>query len=440
MGIHKSKFIAVFSSLLLVLILGTGVDTLAQKGGHGNHGGGKGNGKGHGGNQGGPPQGGPPPGRGWRKNEQPQPQQIPGWANRPAPQPQYQPRVYQPQVVIPQSKGEWKQAKQEWKQERKAAKAEQRAWRQQPQVVIDHQRRQGPPPWAGVWTAPGQIKKAQRMAERQIRVENYAYENDRRRDRRNRQVWQYIAPEQPNVYYEQPPVAYNDEPRYEYYRSPRYYGSPVDQYVPGGYYGGSSLVNYYPSYGGNDLFDLGNYYEPDNFSLSDPFLGGVDWKNFLLSTVVNVLFNGGGDDQFFGQSGSPIQSPGGLFGQDLGGLGGYSPVGYADSAYGYAEPSYNGVGREIYDAGYEQGFETGRRAVVNGEELASLDDPYVLDRAGFGYGASALNFDQRRTLNEGFAQGYQDAFANDNELAANNGGEIDWTSAIVGGLLSLFNG
>jgi hypothetical protein len=456
MGISNTKLFTVFSSLVLVFVLGLGLNVSAQKGGHGNHGGGNGNGKhgggngngkGNGGGWGGAPQGGPPPGRGWRKNEQPQ--QISGWANRPARQPEYQPRAYQPQVVIPQSRGVWrqskqeqKQAKQEWKQERKAAKVEQREWRRQPQVVVERPQRQGPPPWAGVWTAPGPLKKAERMAQRQIRVEDFDYDNDRRAEsRRNRQIWQNIEPENPNSYSYQPPVTYYEEPSYQYYQPPRYYGSQVYQYSPGIYYGGSApLVNYYPNYGGDDLFDLGDYYEPDSYSFSDPFLGGIDWKNFLLSTVVNVLFNRNGDDELFGHSGFPLQSLGGVFGQDFGESGRYSPVGFTEPAYGYGDPFANGINQEIYDAGYEQGLENGRQSILNGENLASIENPYILDQAGFGHGASGLNLDQRRTLNEGIAQGYQDALANADDLTAGDGGGIDWTSAIAGGLLSLFNG
>jgi hypothetical protein len=279
------------------------------------------------------------------------------------------------------------------------------------------------------------------MAQRQIRVENYDYDDDRRAEsRRNRQIWRYIEPENPNSYGYQPPVTYYEDPSYQYYQSPRYYGSQVYPYSPGSYDRGSApLINYYPNYGGNDLFDLGDYYEPESYSLSDPFLGGIDWKNFLLSTVVNVLFNRNGDDQLFGQSGFPLQSLGGAFGQDFGEFGGYSPVGYTEPAYGYGDPFANGINQEIYSAGYEQGLETGRQSILNGENPASIDDPYILDQAGFGYGASGLNLDQRRTLNEGLAQGYQDAIANADDLAEDGGG-IDWTSAIVGGLLSLFNG
>lgn len=438
--------------MVLVLTLGAGMNTFAQKGGHGNHGGGNGNGKGNGGGWGGPPQGsapqgGPPPGRGWRKNEQPQPQpqQVPAWANRPARQPEYQPRVYQPQVVIPQSRGGWNQSKQEWKQERKAAKMEQREWRQAPQVMVEQPRRQGPPPWAGVWTAPGQLKKAERLADRQQRVESYDYGSERRGEHRTyRQDRQYVAPVESYRYYAQPqpPVTYYEGPTYESYQVPRYYGSSINQYSPGGYYGGSvPVIGYFPTYGGDNLFGGENYYyQPESYSLSDPFLGGVNWKDFLLSTVVNVLFGGRGDDQLFGRSGLPLQSLGGLFGADPGDFGGYSPAGYAESPYEYGDPFADGYGREIYDAGYDRGVETGRQAILSGEDLTSLNDPYVLDQAGFGYGASALNFDQRRTLNQGFAQGYQDAISNADELAANDGGQIDWTSAIVGGLLSLFNG
>ena len=447
MRIYNSKFFTILSSIVLVLMLGAGFHTLAQKGGHGNHGGGNGNGRGNGGGQAGPPQGGPPPGRGWRKNEQPQPQpqQVPAWANRPAPQPQYQQRAYQPQVVIQQPRGEWRQSKQEWKQERKAAKIERREWRQQPQVVVEQPRRQGPPPWAGVWTAPGQLKKAERLAERQRRVENYDYDAERQPEyRRYRQERQYVVPAEPNNYYSygqpQPPVRYYEEPSYQYYQAPRYVGSPVYQYSPSSYYGGSiPVISYLPSYGGDDLFGPENYYyQPESFSLSDPFLGGVDWKGFLLSTVVNTLFGGRGGNEPFGYSNSPLGAIGGLFNGDEGDFGGYSPVGYADPAYG--DPFVGSGGQEIYDAGYQRGLEIGRQAVISGEDFASLNDPYVLDQAGFGYGASALNLDQRRALNEGFADGYQDAVSNPNELAVNDGRGVDWTSAIIGGLLSLFNG
>jgi|GEM_PF-5133953 len=470
---YYSLFRPAATALVLLLILGAGQAGFAQKGGKGGKGGG--HGRGHG-NGGGPPVaapqiahpqgGGPPAGRGWRRQEHhiPQPQHVPDWATR-APR---QPQIYHQQVVIPQQqyRVEMGRSKHEWKQERKAQKMERRAWKhaaQAPQIVIEQPRRQGPPAWAGVWTAPGQLKKAERRHARESRVYERYYEPEWRQEERRvysepERVYDngYVREYRPNtgnssVIYVLPQGA---DTNYYPRNQTDYYSSPTVGYAPAtafGYGYPSSDVNFGQIGYLPDPFGTNGYYDGGNDLFGDRFLGGIDWKDLLLSTVLNVVLGGGGGDD----------GGAGIFG-DILGIGAGSILGgdrsynsgifNTDPFFGADGSSYDlsslgqfGYGdaylsRETYQDGYEQGYQYALNPSRSGYEANGQQ--YLLDQIGYGYGANTLSLEQRRSLYEGYSRGYEEALAQQNEYGPAEdevGEDNNLLSTVLTGLLSFLN-
>ncbi|MFN6964097.1 MAG: hypothetical protein ACK4S4_10070 [Pyrinomonadaceae bacterium] len=460
----------------LVLSLGAGFDALAQKGGKGGHGG-----KGHGRGDGGGPvfqqQGGPPPGRGWRKQEsapQQQAQQYPGWAQQQQRREERrvyrQVPVYQPPVVVRQT--EYRDLNKEWKEERKQArraekearrewkdagrewKDDRREWRRLPQVVYSEPRRQqGPPPWAGVWTAPGQLKKGGFKRGYERRRDNDDYDRYYRRDYEDDDSYErrsWSAPSQiyndwyvPNTYDRQGVIYVEPRAQAYYSTAPEvYYSSaPIGGYYPAQNYGYFPAIVQPAAY-----YDEPYYYGSDAGAFGDPFLGGIDWKGMLLGTVLNVVLGGGGDDDggIFGNIlGSGIGSivGGGYGGDGLFGSGPYygsNALFGRPAAYGYNDDY---LVQQAYREGYERGYQNaGLSAAPRYDAVGS--EPYLLDRLGVGYRVNGLDFDQRSSVYDAYARGYQDAVATAGNGYADDGlyGSGDLWGTLLTGLLSFVNG
>ena len=453
---------SILTTVLLVLTLGFASGVEAQKG-HGNgHGGGNGHGNGHGNENGnGNGNGGNGRGGGWG-NGGAQPgrnieRQQGGWQiQRPMPQ------VYQPQIQVQQPRYEIRQQKQAWKQERKQQKFEQRVWGQ-PQIVV-RQRQQGPPPWAGVWTAPGQLKKAERRIYREERkaVRDYA-----RRPDYDRRDWQTAQPvnQYPGVYsydrrsyssgfYEAPravqyPETYYQAPASEYY--PNYYGrdyqTPQVQYYSPGYYAPAPIIS------------GGEYYYPQRQNnLFGDFLGGSNWTEMLLGTVLDALVGGRLNGRGFTSQPSyssyygGYSANGGYYGnQGRYGYGtpyshysdytGHGPVMFSYPSSSYDNDEYvDELTRRAYNSGYEDGFLAGQAARYNGYSESAYNDPYFSEDAGYGYGAYSICLNrQRRLLSDGYERGYQDALDQNNIYDAQNGGDVDLVSLMLSSALGMFN-
>jgi hypothetical protein len=457
---NLSKVFALISAALLVLALGVGTDTLAQKGGKG---GGQGNGNGHGKGNGGGNGNGNGLGRGQGSPNAGQPG---GWqqVQRQAPPRVVQPQVYRPQKQVYQPQYNVRQEKHAWKQERKVQKFEQRVWRQ-PQVAA--QQHQGPPAWSRVWTAPGQARKAEKQFAKQQRKEEKAWvkyvKHERKAQARPNQpeIWRSVSSsvQYPNRYYQRRSYAqeYYAPPQAEYYAQPNYqysYPAPQVQYVPREYY------SQYPAYDYSDAY----YQTSDLGSVGDLFGGGSNWTELLLGTVLNAFLGGelGGRefyaqpsyDNYYGSS-APYNRYNGYqqygsyydrsFGSYDGSISNYSPYYGGHVLFDYEQGPYSGdytdeLVRRAYNSGYEQGYMAGQAARYNGYSGSAYEDPYFFENDGYGYGAYSISMNrQRRCLSEGYERGYLDALDRNDEYDSQFGGDVDLVSLMLSSVLGMFN-
>lgn len=448
------RLLSICSALVLMFCLGA-TGALAQKGGKGGgHGNGHGNGNGR--------------GNGWGNGGQPGPkmERQGGWqGQRQMPQVQRQmPQANWPGVQA-QPQYQMRQDKHAWKQQRKQERDVQRVW-QQPQVMTP-QRRQGPPPWAGVWRAPGQIVKQQRREEKEYRK---AVREENKRQRTEQRAWQNVQPEyqyrspyrvqQPSYrteYYRQAPsVQYSapyhyEAPRAEYYPnySPQQYRDPyrASQYSVPQYYAPLPIIS------------GGEYYYPEQESgIFGNTFDGSNWTEMLLGTVLDAFLGGSlngreivarpsYDDYYGGEQAYAGYYPVQQYGRpDMA----YSNNGYSDQYYSPVLFSYptslndneyiDELTRRAFNAGYEKGFLAGQAARNYGYRDADYENPYFYEDTGYGYGAYSISLNrERRLLSEGYDRGYQDALNRDNLYDAQNGGDVDLVSLLISSALGMFD-
>jgi len=441
-------FLGLISTIVIALCMGLSGTAVAQKGGkggeHGNgHGNGGGNGHGNGGGSAG-------------KDERRAEGQQGGWQlQRQAPQ------VYRPQIQIQQPQYEVRQQKQAWKQERKQQEFERRAWQRSDVQANLPQRRQGPPPWAGVWTAPGQIRKRERQfAKEEIKAEPRSA-NDRADVRppwrAPERVLRYSPTYRSNRPYSEETFVYPRTRRYASgYSADRYEAVPELTYSPNYF-----RDNYLPPVARNNsaaqnaprpVIGGGTYYppEPQNSQLGGLF-GGSNWTEMLLGTVLEAFLGGRLNGREFAARPSYDSDYGSFVPRDRYesgepmieyGMNQYSGqrVIFSSPENIYDQGYDDELTRRAFNSGYEQGFLAGQAASNRGYDNAEYENPYFFDDAGYGYGAYSISLNrERRLLSEAYDRGYRDALGRNYAYDADNGGDVDLVSLMLSSALGMFD-
>jgi hypothetical protein len=258
-----------------------------------------------------------------------------------------------------------------------------------------------------------------------------------------------------NEYYQAPriersPPSYYQVPEAEYYSSyyPNTYQVPQRSYYSPGYYAPQPIIS------------GGTYYYPQQQSgLFGDFLGGSNWTEMLLGTVLDALTGGRINGRGIAAQPSYNDYYGGYQPND-GYYGQQNPFEYGPPYYGYSNHSgrygpvlfsypYNAYSNDVYvdeltrrsyNSGYEEGFLAGQAARYNGYNESAYNDPYFSEDAGYGYGAYSICLNrQRRLLSDGYGRGYQDALNRNNIYDARNGGDVDLVSLMLSSALGMFN-
>ena len=280
------------------------------------------------------------------------------------------------------------------------------------------------------------------------RDNRYNYERSRTYDKKwQKDYWKQVKKDQKRQekYWKQ--VRKNDR-RYDRYAARSYYGRynyrPIRWTIFNNYdrvrrvqyptrYARYTGRNYYPSYqqpyyANNDYYyDDDNYYADYNDRNNDFDLTSVIVQTLVSSFLPdsNLLGGGGYYDDGYADNSYVNYA--------------YAPQDYSyqntqpyyatydPNGYGYSDQSLNGV----YNRGYREGFEAGRRSVQynNGDQY--YNDPYVLQNGSY-YPYSASLGNQRELLSQGYKLGYRDAMNNQNSYYEDN---YDNSSGDLVGLL-----
>ncbi|MEJ7623470.1 MAG: hypothetical protein WKF34_05715 [Pyrinomonadaceae bacterium] len=351
--------------------------------------------------------------------------------------------------------------------------SDQEAYRQQRQSDHESRRQQQMSDWNS--------RQQQRQNER-----NRDNSRDYRRGNDGRRVVQLPAQAAPQAFWNQifnrgggQQGFYRDD-RKRYEREQKRYlkdqrkAERRDARIQHGNYSQNIYNNYPPAYS----YDQGYRSYDQGYGRND--LGGGNWKDFILRSVIaNVLGGGNGIDlggiipqQGYyqpsrnGSGYSPDYSSGysPAYRQSADQYYGPAPVnyGYGPSGYdqsGYRQPSgvagllgalpiaeilqqYTGgndflsslVGSFITQ-GYDQGYLAGENARQGGYQNAEYNDPYAYENGSGDLYSTSLG-DNRRYLSEGYDLGYRDALNGNAGYDPQSEGNVDLVGALLNNVLS----